>query len=351
MRSWASKYQHTALRTKPDRVNKCWVSDHTKLDIFVITKKHPDGSFETGRVWLTGILDAATNALVGYALSIQPNSNTIAEAFATAAAYKIDCDYFGLPEFFYIDNGRDFNAKKLKGLAHSAEQPLYLNKEFGESGILEYFGVCAINALPYRGCSKVIERIWRTIEEEFISDLPGYCGSDENHRPVTLDADIKNGNLYTFEQFVEHFADKIYPAYNNFKPEKNSISPDELYHKLEKVNTKVPSWRTLSVLRGISVTRSLNKNGIEYDRKRYWCAALGPLVGKEAKVRVFAFDSPYNRSIGLMVGNVYVGEGHLIEGLNMVENARIKVKLHLQAHKPSAINIRLSQSTYEKCTI
>ena len=43
-----------------------WIADHTKLNIFVKTTQNPDGTWNSKRVWLTGIIDAATNALVGY---------------------------------------------------------------------------------------------------------------------------------------------------------------------------------------------------------------------------------------------------------------------------------------------
>ena len=90
VRAWASKHNYTPPRNKPQQVNYVWIADHTKLDIFVKTTQNPDGTWNSKRVWLTGIIDAATNALVGYALTLQPNSTTIAEAFARACAFKVD---------------------------------------------------------------------------------------------------------------------------------------------------------------------------------------------------------------------------------------------------------------------
>ena len=100
-------------------------------------------------------------------------------------------------------------------------------------------GIQVIRALPYRGCSKTIERVWGTIEREWISDLPGYCGENPSKRPITLDADRKNGRLYTFTQFAEYFADAIYPEYNDFS--ETNESPNQLYDRLPKANTLVPT--------------------------------------------------------------------------------------------------------------
>ena len=101
VRAWASQHNYTPLRNKPLEVNYVWIADHTKLNIFVKTTRNPDGTWNSKRVWLTGIIDAATNALVGYALTLQPNSTTIAEAFARACAFKVDCRYCGQPVYYY----------------------------------------------------------------------------------------------------------------------------------------------------------------------------------------------------------------------------------------------------------
>lgn len=61
--AWADKYHYTPARKKPERVNEVWFSDHHPLDIFVITRVHKDGTFATARVWLTAVMDAASNAM------------------------------------------------------------------------------------------------------------------------------------------------------------------------------------------------------------------------------------------------------------------------------------------------
>ena len=101
VRAWMSKCQHTIPRIKPETVNFCWFADHTILDIQVITKTYKDGHFDCGRVWLTGIMDIASNVLVGYVLSTNPNSELIAHAFATAAAFKPDSPINGICQYWY----------------------------------------------------------------------------------------------------------------------------------------------------------------------------------------------------------------------------------------------------------
>lgn len=219
----------------------------------------------------------------------------------------------------------------MKGLPNSETEPLYLNKDFGESGILTWYGVKVIFALPYRGCSKNIESIWGTIDDEWIRPLPGYCGSSPDERPYILKQQIKNNELYTFEQFADYFADTIYPEYNSFSV--TNPSPDSLYQTLPKADTFVPSWRTLSVLKSKSVERVIRSKGIQYGKDQYyWCSKLGPLIEKKesTKYRIFAFDTPFNRNISVVCGHKYIGEAHLIEKLNVIEKKRYMIVQHVK---------------------
>ena len=337
VRAWMSKCQHTVHRIKPTTVNFCWFSDHTLLDIQVKTRTYKDGHFDCGRVWLTGVMDIASGMLVGYALSTNPNSELISHAFATAAAFKPDSPVHGICQYWYCDNGKDYRASILKGHPHNGkEPPLYLNKEFCESGMLEWLGVTQISTRAYNGRAKPIERVWRTIEDEFIRKMPGYCGNKPEARPVTLAEDMKSGNLYTFEQFADIFAEVIYPGYNSFKVD--GESPMERYLRLPKAKTIVPSWRTLSVLKRKKKSCAVHPDGIHYGTHNgkpliYWHPGLARFIRSERpyeKVQVYAFDEPFNRTLAVVYGQVFIGEAHLVEGLNLVEEKRYRVIQHLQ---------------------
>ena len=58
------------------RAGEIWIADHTELDFMVINE---NGKHD--RRWITTFIDQRTRLLVGYHLSWQPNSNTIALAF------------------------------------------------------------------------------------------------------------------------------------------------------------------------------------------------------------------------------------------------------------------------------
>lgn len=336
--AWMSKCQHTVPRKRLNTVNMLWCADHTCLDIMVKTKTYKDGSFDTGRVWLTGIMDVASGVLVGYVLSTNPNSELIAHAFSTASAFKPDSPIHSICKYWYCDNGKDYRSNLLKGHPNNGKDvPLLLNKEFSESGILEWLGIKQIAARYFNGRAKPIERVWRTIEEEFICKMQGYCGNKPNNRPVTLAKDTRDGNLYTFEQFADIFADVIYPGYNNFKADGESESPMERYLRLPKADTIVPSWRTLAVLKRKKKSYAVHPDGIHYGKIKgkpliYWHPGLAKFIRPNKpyeKVQVYAFDEPFNRTLALVYGQVYIGEAHPVEGLNYIEEYRYKTIQHL----------------------
>lgn len=339
VRAWMSKCQHTMPRIKPEEVNFCWSPDNTLLDIIVKTKVYKDGSFDTGRVWVSGIVDVASGVLVGYALSTNPTSELIAHAFSTAAAFKPGSPIHGICKYWYCDNGKDFRAKLLKGQPADEQILVGINKEFCESGVLEWLGITQVFATKYNGRSKHIERVWRIIEDEFICKMQGYCGNKPSNRPATLEDDIKNGNLYTMEQFADIFAEVIFPGYNNFKSTEESESPMEKYLRLPKAKTIVPAWRTLAVLKKKQKPYAVHPDGIHYgklDDKHplvYWHPGLAQFIRPEKpyeRVQVYAFDEPFNRSIAIVYGQVYIGEAHPVQGLNLIEERRYKVIQHMK---------------------
>lgn len=335
VRSWASHYQYAPARERPKVVNEVWFSDHKELDILVRTGRNKDGEWIVRRPWLTAIIDAASEVMVSYVLSDYPNADCIAECFSQACAFTVDTPYCGLPDYFYIDNGKDFRSKKLAGLPNADDDnsPLFLNKNFGESGILEWFGVKVIHALKYRGRSKTIEPIWRLMDREWFKNMPGYCGEKPENCPEHVKEWLRKKqyeNFLTFEQLADDFADRIYPEYNSFGVTRET--PDDLYRRLPKASSYVPTWRTLAVLKSVSVERVIRPKGIQYDNNYYWNSELGPLIEKDdsTKYRIFAFDTPFNRRISVVKDHTYICEAHLIEKLNVREEKRFKVIQHIR---------------------
>ena len=124
------------------------------LDILVL-----DGAGAPARPWLTVVVDDHSRAIAGYFLSLNaPSALNTALALRHAIWRKTNSAWIvsGIPEQLYVDNGSDFISE------HIAQACLSLK-------------IRLVHSLPGRprGRGK-IERLFRTINDMFLPDLPGH---------------------------------------------------------------------------------------------------------------------------------------------------------------------------------
>nr|WP_211090892.1 Mu transposase C-terminal domain-containing protein [Sphingomonas sp. S2M10] len=159
--------------------NEMWQADHTVLDIIVL-----DDNGTPVRPWLTVILDDHSRAIAGYFLSLDaPSALNTALALRQAIWRKPNPEWIisGIPEQLYVDNGSDF-------ISEHIEQACIALK------------IRLIHSLPGRprGRGK-IERVFRTINDMFLSELPGHTIAG---KPLSAPALTLNELHARFETFV-----------------------------------------------------------------------------------------------------------------------------------------------------
>ena len=159
--------------------NEMWQADHTVLDILVL-----DDAGNPVRPWLTVVLDDYSRAIAGCFISLDaPSALNTALALRQAIWRKPNPEWIisGIPEQLYVDNGSDF-------ISEHIEQACIALK------------LCLIHSQPGRprGRGK-IERLFRTINDMFLPDLPGHliAGKPLSAPSLTLD-ELQAG----FEAFV-----------------------------------------------------------------------------------------------------------------------------------------------------
>ena len=177
-RAWEAAYMQKTKRSKPTMTNEVWFGDHHKIDLFVL-----DENDNLVRPWMTAWMDACSKKFVGWELTLEPNSDTVADSFCRAAVYTKGSDVHGLPRYIYIDNGKDYRSHRFEGETLVETDLGCLNAEFSEKeGLLRALGVGVHHALPYRGWSKDVERAFGTLED-FVREFPGWCGDSPEERP------------------------------------------------------------------------------------------------------------------------------------------------------------------------
>src|SRR6266496_4002721 len=144
-------------RREATHANAMWQADHTPLDIVLL-----DEAGKAARPWLTVIEDDYSRAIASFRLSFQESTAlTTALALRQAIWRKEDPRWHvcGIPSVFYTDHGSDFTSKHMEQVAID----LGIELIFSEKGI------------P-RGRGK-IERFFRSVNDLFLQDLPGYAPS------------------------------------------------------------------------------------------------------------------------------------------------------------------------------
>lgn len=211
-RAWRSEFAPFSMRYKPLMVNDNWQADNHVFNIFVRTNVY---QYKNGKRYnteiavrpvLTAWMDSASGCIVGWVISILPNSDTIAEAFCRACTYTLGDKFTGLPHSVIMDCGKDYKSALLEDVpdiyrkAVESEESFCLNQRFSGLGILRSFSVDVYHCLPYHPQSKPIERCFSSIENQ-IEKLPGWCYRKTSDRPPDfqkyIDELLKEKKLYS----------------------------------------------------------------------------------------------------------------------------------------------------------
>ncbi len=156
----ANAYRETfdlLYRREASRANEIWQADHTPLDLWIWGENG-----KPVRPWLTVILDDYSRAVAGYRLSVHaPSALQTALVLRDAIWRKADPRWHvcGIPGTFYTDHGSDFTSQHLEQVALDLKIVL----------------VFSMAGRP-RGRGR-IERFFQSVNQLFLSGLPGYAPS------------------------------------------------------------------------------------------------------------------------------------------------------------------------------
>ena len=306
--AWRDEFMHVTKRDRPEKVNAVHFGDHHLGDVVLLCGHDKNGKPIIKRPWLTCNHDSASGALVGSVVSIRPNAMTISESFCRAAAFTVDSDYFGLPEVFYVDRGRDYRSLILQGrdydMMQRLDQHYYLNRAFCDDPLLPALNVTVRHALPRSGRSKTIERMFGTITRQYFQEIPGWVGNCPENRPYDYEKELKdlieNGKIWTLEKFARYWFDVVVPAYNNTVPDGETESPHQKYMRMEKADTIIPDWNTLTVFMSPKKPHKVHPQGIKYHDDLFWHPKLEQDDVMGHYVRIYDFDQTFCHSISVI---------------------------------------------------
>jgi putative transposase len=243
-------------RREATHSNAMWQADHTPLDIWLL-----DEAGKPARPWLTVIEDDYSRAVAAFRLTFaEPTALTTALALRQAIWRKEDPRWHvcGIPSTFYTDHGSDFTSKHLEQVVADLKIELI----FSEKGV------------P-RGRGK-IERFFRSVNELFLQDIPGYAPQGYK----TVDAKL------TLPAFEEQFRTWLLTSYHHRVHSETKCQPQDRWEAGGFLPRMPDSAERLDLLLlTVAKTRRVQQDGIRFQGYRYIEATLASYVKEDVLIR------------------------------------------------------------------
>jgi putative transposase len=253
------------LREEPLHRNEEWQADHVQANLLV---RGPHGN-KLLRPWITWFQDAKTRAIMGWAVSIvAATSADVLAALRSSVAVDPDRGPFGgVPHLIRHDHGKEFLAAAVEqGIVRLGAGPL----------------VVAAWSPNQKG---KIERLHRTLNEEFLRGKPGWTDGPRN-----LNGTLRAFVPWTLERFVAEL-DAWIDHYNRRRPHRQlqGQTPLEAWNG-DLAPLRLRSDEELARVLTASETRIVQKDGVHFRTRIYACPALHGLRGETVEIAFMPHD-------------------------------------------------------------
>jgi putative transposase len=243
-------------RREAARPNEVWQADHTLLDVVVT-----DEAGRPVRPWLTVVIDDHSRAVAGYALAAaEPTVLRTALVLRQAIWRKAEPRWpvCGVPEVLYTDHGGDFTSRHLEQVCAGLKVRL----------------VFSTVGRP-RGRGR-IERFFATVNQRFLSALPGYA-------PSGSPAPEPGMSLRELDLAFRRF---LLEDYHQTPHSGTGVAPLERWQAGGFTPRMPASLEQLDLLLlTVARPRRVQRDGIRFEGLRYIDPTLAAFVGETVTVR------------------------------------------------------------------
>lgn len=261
------------------RVGQVWVADGHTLAFDILNPK----TGKAQRMTMIMVLDWASRYPVGASLAFTEDSQHIQTAFRNGFL-----NWGALPQCVYLDNGRAFKSK----LFHEQWDEHDLERELG--GIFPKLGIEAHFAESYNAKAKVIERFFKTFQEQFERFISSFRGSNIDNKPAPLMRNEKWAQkMYksvppTIEETMQMIGFYIRHIYGENKHSGlNSRTPWEVFSSAPLPEDRLVIPGKLNFLMLTAERKAVRNDGISFNKLQYWHPALIEYMGKPV---IFRYD-------------------------------------------------------------
>ncbi|HOH98588.1 MAG TPA: Mu transposase C-terminal domain-containing protein [Candidatus Cloacimonadota bacterium] len=259
------------------KVGDVWVADGHTLAFDIINPQ----TGKAQRMTMIMVFDWASRYPVGASLALTEDSQHIQAAFRNGFL-----NWGALPKFVYLDNGKAFKSK----LFHEKWENHNLETELG--GIFPRLKIEAAFAESYNAKAKVIERFFKTFQDQFERFLSSFRGSCVADKPSNLMRNEKwarslfESKPPTLNEAMQMIAFYIRYMYGEAPHSGlDGKSPWEVFSKapLPEDRKVIPSELNFMML--AMEKKKIRNEGIRFNKLQYWDIALVDYVGKDVVIR------------------------------------------------------------------
>ncbi len=319
-RKWRVKHAPKLVRDKRDLAgNHTWEIDHLRLDFWSRVGK------KRVRLWCTLIVDRASNLIVGWAITTNPSSDSLALAIRRAVKA------YGAPLEAVLDNGRDMQAGSF------GNRRGWIDEEWA-GGIFEQMGVTLHWCRPFTPWAKgQVEAMARTIHLCYDKRFKSYCGGHIDTKPAGIDrwcvehlAELPTPEEVDklFGEWAASFAERPSDA-EGIKP----LSPRQRFEQTRIAKRTLPDHVLNILLLKLTGPRAVTAKGIRHNGM-YYTSGAGHLFlhqGKQLRIRVDPDDISYAWACDMKGKPLFVLRQNYVKGTS--EDVRAGAKSRKAARR------------------
>lgn len=259
------------------KVGDVWVADGHTLAFDIINP----ATGRAQRMTMILVLDWASRYPVGASLALTEDSQHIQTAFRNGFL-----NWGALPKYVYLDNGKAFKSK----LFNERWDAHDLSKELG--GIFPRLNIGVAFAESYNAKAKIIERFFKTLQEQFERFISSFRGSSIADKPATLMRNEKWAKKM-FESTPPTLSEAMqmigyYIRYIYGETPHSALSgktPWQVFSSAPIPSDRVVEPSRLNFLMLATERKAIRNEGIVLNKLRYWDIALVEHIGKPVVIR------------------------------------------------------------------
>ncbi len=258
-------------------VGDVWVADGHTLAFDIINP----ATGRAQRMTMILVLDWASRYPVGASLATTEDSQHIQIAFRNGFL-----NWGALPKYVYLDNGKAFKSK----LFNERWDAHDLQKELG--GIFPRLNIGVAFAESYNAKAKIIERFFKTLQEQFERFISSFRGSNIADKPATLMRNEKWAKkmfestpptLSEAMQMIGYYIRYIYGETPHTAL--GGKTPWQVFSSATLPSDRVVEPSRLNFLMLAAERKAIRNEGIILNKLRYWDIALVEHIGKPVVIR------------------------------------------------------------------